>query len=78
MKFSTASLLLAFVAGAMAQDVGEPCPADQAGDVGCANTPRVAGGNSYIFICNGIEFVLDAVCGSPTDCVVTGPQTAFC
>ncbi|KAJ6563958.1 hypothetical protein B0H19DRAFT_1258486 [Mycena capillaripes] len=55
MRFFTAAVLaLSFFAGAaIAQDVGEPCPADQAGDVGCAATPSVNGGNSYIFICNG-------------------------
>ncbi|KAJ6563959.1 hypothetical protein B0H19DRAFT_1258487 [Mycena capillaripes] len=80
MRFFTAAVLaLSFFAGAaIAQDVGEPCPADQAGDVGCAATPSVNGGNSYIFICNGQEFVLFADCGSPTSCRTEGPKNAVC
>ena len=34
--------------------------APSTGDVGCANTTGVNGGNAYIFICNGEEFVLFA------------------
>jgi len=84
----------------MAQDVGQSCPADQAGmyklnivniqflwfsiwrvstgDVGCANTASVNGGNAYIFICNGQEFVLFADCGSPFGCKTEGPKNAVC
>ncbi|KAJ7135792.1 hypothetical protein C8R44DRAFT_976584 [Mycena epipterygia] len=80
MRFFTAvALAFSFFAGAaMAQDVGQPCPADQAGDVGCANTASVNGGNAYIFICNGEEFVLFAPCGSPTGCMTEGPKNAVC
>ncbi|KAF9480765.1 hypothetical protein BDN70DRAFT_877202 [Pholiota conissans] len=80
MKFFTAALLAftLFSGAVMAQDVGEPCPADQAGDVGCANTPSVNNGNAYIFICNGQEFVLFADCGSPLGCMTEGPKNAVC
>ncbi|KAJ3720570.1 hypothetical protein EV361DRAFT_876213 [Lentinula raphanica] len=81
MQFKSSSLLLAFslfVGMAVSQDVGEPCPADQAGDVGCANTPSVNNGNAYIFTCNGEEFVLFAACGTPFGCKTEGPKNAVC
>ncbi|KAJ6577677.1 hypothetical protein B0H19DRAFT_1252997 [Mycena capillaripes] len=67
-----------FVGAAMVQDVGKPCPTDQAGDIGCANTANVNGGNTYIFICNGQEFVLFAPCSSPLGCKTEGPKNAVC
>ncbi|KAJ6558827.1 hypothetical protein DFH09DRAFT_1485922 [Mycena vulgaris] len=67
-----------FVGAAMTQDVGQPCNEAGAGDVGCAATPSVNGGNSYIFICNGQEFVLFADCATPTSCRVLGPKNAVC
>ncbi|KAF8908891.1 hypothetical protein CPB84DRAFT_1766263 [Gymnopilus junonius] len=80
MKLFTAAVLafLFFAEAARAQDVGEPCPADQAGDVGCANTPSVNNGNAYIFICNGEEFVLFADCASQFGCRTEGPKNAVC
>ncbi|KAJ7579929.1 hypothetical protein C8J56DRAFT_1053703 [Mycena floridula] len=78
MKFSAAvAFAISFFAGTVvAQDVGQPCPADQAGAVGCANTPSVNNGNAYIFICNGQEFVLFADCASPFGCQTEGPFNA--
>ncbi|KAJ3739066.1 hypothetical protein DFH05DRAFT_1515396 [Lentinula detonsa] len=81
MQFQFTSVMLAFsllVGAAVAQDVGEPCPADQAGDVGCANTASVNNGNAYIFICNGEEFVLFADCASPFGCQTEGVKNAVC
>ncbi|KAF9034301.1 hypothetical protein BJ165DRAFT_1512860 [Panaeolus papilionaceus] len=80
MKFSTSTtLVLSFIASiVVAQDVGQPCPANEAGAVGCANTPSVNNGNAYIFQCNGFEFVLFAPCASPTGCKVQGPFNAVC
>ncbi|KAK7438487.1 hypothetical protein VKT23_018101 [Stygiomarasmius scandens] len=79
MRFFTAFVLgFSLLMGAVAQDVGESCPADEAGDVGCANTASVNGGNAYIFQCNGQEFVLFAPCGCPTCCRTEGPKNAVC
>ncbi|KAF8147435.1 hypothetical protein K438DRAFT_1780059 [Mycena galopus ATCC 62051] len=57
-----------FVGAAITQDVGEPCDEAGAGDIGCSNNPSVNGGNSYIFICNGQEFVLFADCPGTEEC----------
>ncbi|KAJ7613022.1 hypothetical protein FB45DRAFT_1036553 [Roridomyces roridus] len=76
--FSAVAFIATLLVAAKAQDVGEPCGESGAGDVGCANTPSVNGGNAYIFICNGEEFVLFADCASPFGCVVEGPKNAVC
>ncbi|KAJ7635326.1 hypothetical protein FB45DRAFT_1026214 [Roridomyces roridus] len=78
MRFFATAFIATLLAIVTAQDVGQPCPADQAGDVGCANTPSVNGGNAYIFICNGEEFVLFADCASPFGCQTEGPKNAVC
>ncbi|KAF5345311.1 hypothetical protein D9758_008513 [Tetrapyrgos nigripes] len=80
MHFTTALMLgfSFFAATAVAQDVGQSCPSNEAGAVGCANTASVNGGNAYIFQCNGFEFVLFAPCGCPTCCRTEGPFNAVC
>ncbi|KAJ3767248.1 hypothetical protein FB446DRAFT_339154 [Lentinula raphanica] len=85
MRYSTTTTTLILTAvnllmgaAVIAQDVGELCPTDQAGFVGCGINPSVNDGRSYIFICNGEEFVLFADCGPGYGCEVTSYTTAVC
>ncbi|KIY64114.1 hypothetical protein CYLTODRAFT_425511 [Cylindrobasidium torrendii FP15055 ss-10] len=67
-----------FVAGTSAYNpIGKPC--NSPGAYGCANDePSINNGNAFVYVCDGSQFQLSALCRGHETCKTAPPRNAYC